>query len=57
MLGMDCPRCGETLTEYAFEGREAYGCEACGWLGVDVEHGAEPEKVESWAAALRRFRD
>jgi hypothetical protein len=54
---MDCPRCGDALTEYAFEGHEAYGCEACGWLGVDVEHSAEPEEVESWAEALQRFQE
>lgn len=54
---MPCPRCGESLTDYEFRGLEAVGCEACGYLGVPVEHRGEFREVESWEEALRRFRD
>lgn len=54
---MDCPRCDAGLDCYAFEGREAVICEACGYAGVAAEHGSTPTDVEFWDAALERFRE
>lgn len=51
----DCPRCGSTLSHYAHGDGEAYGCDACGWVGVDVEHRSEPVHLESWTDAITRF--
>jgi hypothetical protein len=51
----DCPRCGSTLSHYAHGDGEAYGCDACGWVGVDVEHRSEPVRLESWTDAITRF--
>jgi hypothetical protein len=51
----DCPRCGSALSHYALAEGEAYGCDACGWVGVDVEHRSKPAKLESWHDAISRF--
>lgn len=32
-------------------------CEACGYVGVPADHRREPAETESWADAIRRFRD
>lgn len=53
---MDCPRCSEALVEYELRGRAAGVCEACGYVGVAIDHGGDLEEVESWDEALRRFR-
>jgi DNA-directed RNA polymerase subunit M/transcription elongation factor TFIIS len=52
---MDCPRCGAPLTRYALEGREALGCDECGYIGVEVDHHVERREDETWADALARF--
>jgi rubredoxin len=54
---MECPRCGEELERYALQGREAFGCNACGYIGVPVEHRGEYEPPESWDEAISRFHD
>jgi ribosomal protein L37E len=52
-----CPRCGEQLVTYAFDGRRTRACEACGYAGVDVDHRSTPAtEHESWEEARRRFR-
>jgi hypothetical protein len=51
----DCPRCGSSLSHYALADGEAYGCDACGWVGVDVEHRSKPATLESWHDAISRF--
>lgn len=52
---MDCPRCGDGLDRYALEDREAVACDACGYIGVPVEHRGEYRAVESWEEALSRL--
>lgn len=52
---MDCPRCGTPLTRYALDGREALGCDDCGYIGVEVDHHVERREDETWAEALARF--
>ncbi|MFB6118408.1 hypothetical protein [Halosegnis sp.] len=52
---MDCPRCGTPLVAYALDGRQALGCEACGYAGIEVDHHVERREGETWAEALRRF--
>lgn len=52
---MDCHRCGGTLTIYELGGSESWVCQACGWVGVETEHGSEPSERESWDDALKRF--
>ncbi|WP_439026207.1 zf-TFIIB domain-containing protein [Haloarchaeobius sp. DT45] len=51
----ECPRCGSSLSHYALSDVEAYGCDSCGWVGIDVEHRSEPVRIESWQDAIRRF--
>ena len=53
---MDCPRCGGSVTVYRLSERESYVCGDCEYVGIDVEHGAEPEEMESWDEAMARFR-
>ncbi|MFB6105822.1 MAG: hypothetical protein ABEJ70_02505, partial [Halobacteriaceae archaeon] len=53
---MDCPRCGGPTTDYTLGGRSASVCEDCGYVGVDVDHGSEVPRRESWTDAIRRFR-
>ncbi|WP_256391269.1 zf-TFIIB domain-containing protein [Natronoarchaeum rubrum] len=53
---MDCPRCSGTLETYALFGREAEGCEKCGYVGVAVSHESKPDELESWQEALDRFK-
>ncbi|WP_435358133.1 zf-TFIIB domain-containing protein [Haloarchaeobius sp. DFWS5] len=50
-----CPRCDSSLSHYALRDVEAYGCDSCGWVGVDVEHRSEPVRIESWQDAMSRF--
>ncbi len=52
---MDCPRCGTPLTRYALDGREALGCDECGYIGVEIDHHVERRENETWAEALARF--
>jgi hypothetical protein len=52
---MDCPECGERLTDYHLGDRDAVGCEHCGYVGIDVEHRSRPSERESWDDALERF--
>jgi predicted RNA-binding Zn-ribbon protein involved in translation (DUF1610 family) len=54
---MECPRCGEELERYALQGREAFVCNACGYIGVPVEHRGEYEPPESWDDAISRFHN
>ncbi|QLD84272.1 hypothetical protein HWV23_00640 [Natronomonas halophila] len=54
---MECPRCGEDLERYALQGREAFGCNACGYIGVPVEHRGEYDPPESWDEAISRFHN
>ncbi|MCT9096518.1 zf-TFIIB domain-containing protein [Haloarchaeobius sp. HME9146] len=51
----ECPRCGSSLSHYALSEVEAYGCDGCGWVGIDVEHRSEPVRIESWQDAISRF--
>lgn len=53
---MNCPRCDDPLVEYELAGRAAVVCQACGYIGVAVDHRSEEETVESWAEALRRYK-
>jgi len=52
---MECPRCGGSVTIYQLGDRESYVCGDCEYVGIDVEHGAEPGQVESWDEAMERF--
>lgn len=54
---MECPRCAADLERYALQGREAFVCDACGYIGVPVEHRGEYETPESWDDAISRFHD
>jgi predicted RNA-binding Zn-ribbon protein involved in translation (DUF1610 family) len=54
---MECPRCGEELERYALQGREAFVCNTCGYIGVPVEHRGEYEPPESWDEAISRFHN
>ena len=51
---MECPRCGDDLERYVLRGREAVICEACGYIGVPVEHRGETREAESWTDAISR---
>jgi len=42
---------------FALAGAEAFSCEACGYVGVKVDHSGKPSSVESWEEALQRFHD
>lgn len=53
---MNCPRCGGSVTVYRLGEQESYVCGDCEYVGIDVEHGAEPEEMESWDEAMARFR-
>lgn len=53
---MPCPRCGGDLIEYRLDGREARGCDTCGYVGIPVDHHGSPTPSETWAESLRRFR-
>ncbi len=44
------------MTVYRLGEQESYVCGDCEYVGIDVEHGAEPEAVESWDEAMTRFR-
>lgn len=54
---MECPRCGGTLTTFAFGGAEAAAvvCESCGFSGVPATHRYEGRDTESWDRAMERF--
>lgn len=52
---MDCPRCGSSLVAYALRDRRTLGCDACGYVGIEVDHHVEREAGETWAEALERF--
>lgn len=54
---MDCPRCGTGLVVYRLGDRRALGCDACGYIGVKVDHHVERREDESWAEALERFEN
>ena len=54
---MECPRCDRALERYALAGREAVYCDACGYIGVPVEHRGELREVESWDDAISRFHE
>lgn len=56
-MKMECPRCGDSLEEYslATEDAEEFVCKECGYAGVPVEHGSEPEETETWEEAFERF--
>lgn len=34
---MGCPRCGGALAEFTLGDNQSTYCEACGWVGIDVE--------------------
>lgn len=44
------------MTVYRLGEQESYVCGDCEYVGIDVEHGAEPEEMESWDEAMARFR-
>ena len=44
------------MTVYRLDEQESYVCGDCEYVGIDVEHGAEPEEAESWDEAMARFR-
>ena len=44
------------MTVYRLGEQESYVCGGCEYVGINVEHGAEPEEVESWDEAMARFR-
>ncbi|AUX08581.1 small CPxCG-related zinc finger protein [Halalkaliarchaeum desulfuricum] len=52
---MECPRCGGALTVYRLGGESSWVCQECGSVGVETEHGSEPERTETWEQALQRF--
>ena len=52
---MECPRCGGELTVYRLGGESSWVCKECGSVGVETEHGSEPERTETWEQALQRF--
>ncbi|MEF8780922.1 MAG: hypothetical protein V5A46_09620 [Haloferacaceae archaeon] len=52
---MNCPRCDGSVTEYRLGGSISWVCQECGSVGVETEHGSEPETSESWDRALERF--
>lgn len=52
---MNCPRCDGSVTEYRLGGSVSWVCQECGSVGVETEHGSEPEQSESWDRALERF--
>lgn len=54
---MDCPRCESALDRYEFQGRVAYGCDRCGYIGIPVEHKGSLRPVESWNDAIERFNE
>jgi hypothetical protein len=54
---MECPRCESELDRYTLGGREAVGCEACGYVGVPVEHRGERLTLESWEDAIDRYAE
>jgi transposase-like protein len=55
IICMDCPRCGGTVITYQLDHQESYVCNECEYVGIDVDHGARPEEVESWDEAMMRF--
>lgn len=52
---MGCPRCGEALRSYRLDGAETLVCESCSYVGVSVDHKAEPQRRETWDDAFDRF--
>ena len=54
---MRCERCGEPVERYELDGAAAISCPACGYIGVPVDHKAEPQPHESWQDAFERFYD
>lgn len=53
---MNCPRCGESLSVYRLGEAETASCEACAFVGIEVEHQRDQPRTESWEDALTRFR-
>ncbi len=51
---MDCPRCGGDLEAYTLGGRDAKACNACGFVGIKVEHNPSAASSESWEDAIDR---
>ena len=39
VAGDPCPRCGTTLSAYAFGARSTLSCDGCGFSGIDVRRG------------------
>lgn len=46
-----CPRCGGALSRYELDGRTSVRCEACGYVGVPIDHGGE----RAWRTAVDRL--
>lgn len=46
-----CPRCGVALSRYELGERTSVRCEACGYVGVPVDHGGE----QAWRTAVDRL--
>jgi ribosomal protein S27AE len=55
IICIDCPRCGGTIITYQLDDQESYVCDECEYVGIDVDHGATSEEVESWDKAMIRF--
>lgn len=54
---MDCPRCDGSVERYELGDNDSMVCQQCGYVGVEADHEGETIGIESWAEALRRFRD
>ncbi|PSQ15996.1 hypothetical protein BRD02_05425 [Halobacteriales archaeon QS_8_69_73] len=54
---MECPRCSGTVIVFRLDDRESRVCSDCEYVGIDVDHGAEPAEFESWEEALARFHE
>jgi len=54
---MECPRCGGSVIVYQLGDRESYVCGDCEYVGIEIDHEAEPRELESWDEAMERFRE
>lgn len=52
-----CPRCDGALERLQLGGADAVSCADCGYVGVEADHTGEPEVIETWDDAIRRFEN
>jgi Zn ribbon nucleic-acid-binding protein len=50
-----CPRCGDDLSTYALDAREAVTCDGCGYARLATDNRVETAERSSWAEAVRAF--